>query len=179
MAGDLPWVGAPTSSTCVRVPFIITWPLDREVPSFPIACEIAVSQYSTAKKTFTVVSTFLGREGLSYLVSRNGKPALTIWREIAKYPSRVLFLITSVEQMVQTGMKHTGLSWWGTGFNAGQVLRSKERQPTSSPRICPPPCTSLVPVNLDMSERGVLSEWIPISRLSRCEVNHSTSRLTK
>lgn len=57
-----------------------------------------------------MVSTFLGREGLSYLVSRDGKPALTIWWEIARYPSRALFLITSVEQMVQTGMKHTGLS---------------------------------------------------------------------
>ena len=177
MAGDLPWVGAPTSSTCVRVPFIITWPLDREVPSFPIACEIAVSQYSTAKKTFSVVSTFLGREGLLYLVSRNGKPALTIWREIARYPSRALFLITSAEQMAQTGMKHTGLSWWGTGFNAGQVLRSKERQPISSP---PMPPSLYAPGPCDpRHERGVLSEWIPISRLSRCEVDHSTSRLTK
>lgn len=36
---DLPRVGAPTSNTCFRVPFTSTWPLDREAPSFSIACE--------------------------------------------------------------------------------------------------------------------------------------------
>lgn len=78
-----------------------------------------INQYSTAKKTFSALSTLLGREEPPYLVSRYGKPALVIWWEVAIHPSKTLFLIMSAQETVQAGMKHTELSYWSTGLRAG------------------------------------------------------------
>ena len=146
MAGDLPWVGAPTSSTWVRVPFTITWPLDREVPSFPIACEVQQSHYSRAEKPSLWCPLPWGGRGPPYLLSGNAKPALTVRREIAIHPSRALFLFTSAEQVALTGGKHAGLRCWDPGRSTGRVLGSKERWPTSSPLTAPPAPRPPVPV---------------------------------
>lgn len=109
---------------------------------FPHCLWNAVNHYSPAEKLSLWCLLPWGGRGPPYLVSGNGKPALTVWREIAVHPSRALFLIASAEQVALTGSKHTGLRCWDTGHRAGQVLRSMERWPTSSPLTAPPstPC---------------------------------------
>lgn len=121
-----------------------------------------------------MVSTVLGREGLPYLVSRNGKPTVAVWREIAIHPSEALFLITSVEQIAQTGMKHTGLS---TGTQGQELARySGPRKDNGTSPTPPPPFPSLHvhPATLGMGVgAGRLSEWMLISRLCRYNAHHS------
>ena len=100
---DLPCVGAPSSSTGFRAPFIITWPLDKEVPSFPIAWETEQIQVQLRTRPCPAVPPILGRglegeEGglLPYLIPGDGEPALAARREVAVHPSEALLLVVRV-----------------------------------------------------------------------------------
>lgn len=136
---------------------------------FPHCLWNTINQWSTVQKMFSAVFTLSGREGLPYLVSRNGKRALAVRREIAVHPSQALLLITRVEQIAQTGRKHTGLSPQG---QAGQVLKIRGKTIYLSP-LMPPPCMISVPVAPAMGSKRGLSEWTLISRLSRYKPCHS------